>query len=496
MRLRLSISITLSTLLLSPFATFGQLADPIPEPITASDIDIGVEQVASDLTAPNSLTHAGDGSGRLFVSDQIGQIRLIDPDSGLQPTPFLDVSQNLVDLNPGFDERGLLGVAFHPEFAEPGSAGYGRFYTYTSEPADNQAPDFAAPLPAGADADHHSVIREWTMDDTGSDVFDGGSSRELMRIEQPQFNHDGGDLAFGPDGHLYISLGDGGAADDQGPGHSVQGNGQDKSNILGSIARIDPLGSNSANGQYGIPATNPFVGDGDDAVDEIFAYGLRNPFRFSFDRDSGDLIIGDVGQNDIEEVNRIDPDVDNNGVNFGWRVKEGTFLFDDNGNGSGFVTADSVGSPATLNGDPVVDPVAQYDHDEGISVIGGFVYNGSAVPQLDGLYVFGDFALFGQEGPGGIGDSGRLFVADLDQLDPVTGLATIEELLPGDQRLGLTILGFGEDQDGELYILANGVDQATTGSSGVVLRIVPEPTAAALLTLGGAAILGRPRRRH
>ncbi len=209
---------------------------------------------------------------------------------------------------------------------------------------------------------------------------------------------------FGPDKNLYVSLGDGGAANDVADGHTPgTGNGQDTSNVLGTLLRINPDGNNSVNGQYGVPADNPFVGGG--GVAEIYADGFRNPFRFSFDSATGDLIVADVGQNHIEEIDQVV-----SGGNYGWHVKEGTFLFDPN---TGDVTADSPGLPAGL-----LDPVAQYDHDEGIAIVGGFVYHGTAIPELIGKYVFGDFSLgFGAPG-------GRLFYADL-----ATGL--IQELTIG-----------------------------------------------------------------
>ena len=228
-----------------------------------------------------------------------------------------------------------------------------------------------------------------------------------MRVDWPQFNHDGGDLAFGPDGKLYISMGDGGGADDadgqlfvtapprtrlrvEAPivGHQGDGNAQKLNVPLGKILRIDVDGSNSANGQYGIPARQSRSSDRPGAVEEIWAYGFRNPFRFSFDSETGDLFVGDVGQNDIEEVDLIVK-----GGNYGWNRKEGTLFFHINGTPEGFARVRTP-DPRRMTHRDSIDPIAQYDtHHEGHSVIGGFVYHGTALPELRGKYVFGDFSL-------------------------------------------------------------------------------------------------------
>ena len=439
---------------MSPAAA-QSLEDPIPEPIRKGGVHIRLETVATGLTAPNWGVPAPGHSDRLFVVDQPGIVWSVDLESGAKSV-FLDVSDRLVALGafgPGtFDERGLLGLAFHPDYASNGL-----LYTYTSEPVDGPA-DFST-LPVGAIANHQSVVAEWRVSDPEdpSAVVDPGTRRELMRIDEPQFNHNAGALNFGPDGFLYISLGDGGAADDQGVGHSPQGNGQDPSNILGTILRIDPAGSNSANGSYGIPADNPFVGQ-EGFVSEIWAYGFRNPFRFSFDSATGALLVGDVGQNDIEEV-----DVVTRGGNFGWRIKEGSFLFDPNGDDPGFVTERSPGEPQGL-----IDPIAEYDHDEGIAVVGGFVYRGDAIPQLKGRYVFGDFARSFTE-------FGRLFF-----LNPANQIR--EFRIVGQESLGLKLDGFGQAADGELYVLGN-TTGTPFGETGVVLRIDPS---------GGTPRSGRP----
>jgi hypothetical protein len=433
------------------------------------------------------------------VVDQAGEVNLIK-NGTLQAIPYLDTTSLLVPLGGiippfqdpfrDFDERGLLGLAFHPDFSAAGTDGFGKLYTYTSEPVSGPA-DFTVKLEPGEEFDHQSVIREWNVDPTADVItgLPGDISRELMRVDEPQFNHNAGMIAFGPDNELYISFGDGGAGNDDAPGHGLTGNGQNTSNILGSIVRINPLGNNSANGQYGIPADNPFVAS--DELDELFAPGARNPFRFSFDvapggvaeGGTGQLLVADVGQNNIEEVSIV-----GSGDNLGWRLKEGSFFFD-------FATGDVdvnpiPGIPIPPGFDPL-DPIFEYDHDEGISVIGGYVYHGSAIPELEGKYVFGDFTNEGFFTPGG-----RLFVGDLD-----TGV--IEELQIGldDRDLGLFVKGFGQDADGELYVLAGtnlGPFRDDAGQGfGVVLKIVrvPEPAGVSLLLLGSMLLFFRRRDR-
>lgn len=425
------------------------LEDPIPEPIDVGprSREIRLETVVTGLTAPNWGTAVPGCSslrGRLVVTDQDGILWAVTLATG-EKNVLLDVSDRLVSLGvagPGtFDERGLLGVAFHPEFADDGL-----LYTYTSEPVAGDA-DFST-MPEGVSANHQSVVSEWQIPApcTAGSVVDPATRREVLRIDEPQFNHDAGALVFGPDGRLFVSLGDGGAADDQGVGHVPGGNGQDPGNILGTIIRIDPDGSDSANGQYGIPDTNPFV-ETTGFLDEIFAYGFRNPFRFSFDSHTGEMFIADVGQNDVEEIDLGMP-----GGNYGWRIKEGSFCFDANGDDPGFVFECRPGDAP----EELIDPIAEYDHDEGIAVVGGFVYRGERIPPLRGRYVFGDFF---HPGSG----SGRLFYLEKN--------GRIREFPLADREtLGFALLGFGRDADGELYVLANETG-TPFGDTGVVLRV-------------------------
>ncbi|MBM2832210.1 MAG: Glucose/arabinose dehydrogenase, beta-propeller fold [Dehalococcoidia bacterium] len=264
---------------------------------------VGLKLVARGFASPVGLVPSPDNTGRLFVIDQIGTISVLNPDGAVLSEPFLDLRQRMVTLNARYDERGLLGLAFHPGFRQNG-----RLFVYCS-----------APLRAGGPAgwNHTSHISEFKVMASDWNKADPASERIILRVDQPQANHNGGELAFGPDGFLYISLGDGGAANDIGAGHPPMGNGQDVTTLLGSILRIDVDGGNP----YGIPADNPFVGR--DGADEIFAFGLRNPFRMSFDKEGKhELFVGDVGQNLWEEV-----DIMVKGGNYGWNLKEGTNCF-------------------------------------------------------------------------------------------------------------------------------------------------------------------------
>jgi glucose/arabinose dehydrogenase len=432
-------------------AAAAPLADPIPAPIQGG-MPVGLATVATGLAAPNWATFAPGFPDRLFVTDQNGILWAVDLTTGAR-TAFLDVSSRVVPTG----ERGLLGVAFHPAYQSNGLV-----YTYTSEAAAVPV-DF--PLPLGVTPDHVSVITEWLVSQPGDPaaVIDPTSGRTVLSIAQPQANHNGGALTFGPDDRLYVSLGDGGAGDDQGPGHSPQGNGQDPGNLLGAILRIDPDGADSANGQYGVPAENPFFPGGpgpfggpngclDGLCDEIFAFGFRNPFRFSFDAATGDLYAADVGQLFVEEV-----DVVRRGGNYGWPVKEGAFCFDPNGTGPGFVTD----NPDPACGRPdlgLIDPIAQYDHNEGSAIIGGFVYRGSSIPELRGRYIFGDLS------------RGRLFALERwDRLlDGQPGSGVIAELQDRPD-LSFSLFGFGQDASGEIYVLGS------LSGAGVVLKLVPAP---------------------
>ena len=479
------------------------IADAVPlSHIPQGDISIQLTPIATGLAAPDYGISAPGDTNRLFVVEQNGLLRVIQNGS-LLSTPALDiqsrVSPPLVASNPT-DERGFLGLAFHPGFNDPLSPGYRTLYTYSSQPVPvGSTPTY--PTPNGASTAYENVISEWKMSASDPNVVDPTSRRELISFGKNASNHNGGTVAFGPDGYLYLGTGDGGNANDVGASHVPGGNAQNLGVALGKMLRIDPLlptlnagtstDPTSSNGQYRIPTSNPFHGAGQ--VPEIFAYGFRNPYRFAFDSRPGgtnDLIVADVGQNTIEEIDRVTI-----GNNYGWNTKEGTFLFN---SATGAVGANSPGSPANL-----VDPISgtlgtlEYDHNDGISITGGFVYRGSAIPQLFGKYIFGDLALTGS--PTRI--DGRLFYAD-----PTTGQIksfispqfdsdtlpdnTVIPVLPNN----LTVHGFGQDSNGELYAMVT--NTAANGTGGIVYKLtlaVPEP-ATALLAILAIALAGCTKR--
>jgi glucose/arabinose dehydrogenase len=394
-------------------------------PPAAPGLAINPQVVASNLVSPIALTHAGDGSGRLFIADQVGQIWIVDNTGTLLSKPFLDISNKLVTLMPGYDERGLLGLAFHPGYSTNG-----RFFVY-----------YSAPSP---DTNYDSVTRlsEFDVSTNNPNIADTNSERILMTIPQPQFNHKGAQIAFGPDGYLYFGPGDGGA---EGDPHGPFGNGQVLTNYLGKMLRIDV----NSGSPYAVPPDNPFLSV-TGALPEIYAYGLRNPWRFSFDRGgTHQCFVADVGQNLWEEL-----DILRKGGNYGWRILEGNHIFDPT-----VVTALGVNVPA------LDYPIFEYGHGPiGISIIGGFVYRGTNYPAMNGQYVFGDFST-----SFAIPD-GQIYY--LSQTRPGIWELFPFQLWPTNARFGRFIKGFGEDEAGEIYVLSTTI-LGPTGQTGDVRRLAP-----------------------
>ncbi|MDQ4026484.1 MAG: PQQ-dependent sugar dehydrogenase [Actinomycetota bacterium] len=355
--------------------------------LNLDDAAIELRTVVEGLEQPLLVTNARDGSDRQFIVEQVGRIRIVR-DGELLAEPFLDVSEFIT----AGGEQGLLGLAFHPEYRANGRF----FINYT-------------------DLEGDTVVAEYQSDSAEADVASPDSARILLRVDQPYANHNGGALAFGPDGYLYIALGDGGSGGDP------HNNGQRLDTMLGKLLRID-VDSTSGDLAYGIPDDNPFV-DRDGARPEIWAYGLRNPWRFAFDGD--DIWIGDVGQSQLEEINRMP--AARAGLNYGWNVMEGDACYE---------------PPTDCDRDGLVLPVATYTHDEGCSVTGGYVYRGS-ISSLVGAYVFGDYC------------SGTVWAVDASgraEQDPVQLLSTDH-----------SISSFGLDERGELYV---------TDLGGTVLQVV------------------------
>jgi glucose/arabinose dehydrogenase len=440
--------------------------------VEPGDVNIGLEPVADGLTAPVMATHAGDGSERLFVVDQAGMIRIVD-DGVLLPTPFLDLSDEIVELNPAFDERGLLGLAFHPNYPENG-----RFFVRYSAPRAGSEGEPCFDAPRGC---HREVLAEYRVSEEDPNVADP-DGEILLAVDEPQFNHDSGHVAFGPDGLLYFTLGDGGGAHDgladDPPSHGEMGNGQNIETILGSVLRID-VDSEPEDGRgYAIPESNPFAGQSRGAG-EIYAYGFRNPYRFSFDRRTGQLFVADVGQNLFEEVDLVQ-----RGGNYGWVTREGYECFDPFAPTTPPETCADTGPLS----EPLLEPIAAYDHEEGIAIVGGHVYRGDDVPELQGKYVFGDFT------QSFFPASGRLFYLDPSNL--LRGATSASKVAAGGndglvvpkepvrltifelQRNGTAapldqyLLGFGEDEQGELYVLTS-ENTGPSGATGRVWKITP-----------------------
>jgi glucose/arabinose dehydrogenase len=353
-------------------ATPAPETTPAPTGNNLATAKIALKSIAEGLKQPVYVTHAGDDSGRLFVVEKAGRIVLLR-DGVPASAPFLDISDRVGSIG---SEQGLLSVAFHPQFSQNGRL----FVDYTDSNGDTVISRFQA----------------------SGDSADPASEAVLLTIDQPYANHNGGLVLFGPDGDLYIGMGDGGSGGDP------QGNGQNRETLLGKLLRLNVDGDT-----YTIPPDNPWP-NGGEAKPEIWAYGLRNPWRFSFDRATGDMYIADVGQGEYEEINVQRSG--SGGQNYGWNITEGNHCF----------------RSSSCDSNDTVAPIAEYDHSQGCSITGGYIYRGAAFPSLQGLYFYGDYC------------SGRIWA--LSETAP--GSWQERELLKTD----LSISSFGEDQAGEVYL--------------------------------------------
>jgi glucose/arabinose dehydrogenase len=374
--------------------------------------NLALELVADGLNEPIYVTAAPGDSTRLFVMEKAGRVRVI-LNGQLQEQPFVDVSEQVANVS----ERGLLGLAFHPAYATNGL-----FYLHFSSSGANGI------------ATGTGVVAELTVNSADRSLADAASQRQVLLVAQPEPNHNGGEITFGPDGLLYLGFGDGGGGNDQ---HGPIGNGQSLETLLGKLLRIDPTGR-AVNDAYSIPAGNLAEVTGQTALPEIWAYGLRNPWRFSFDACAGDLYLGDVGQNTIEEIDFL-PATTSAGTNFGWRIMEGPNCR----------PGDTVCNAQTQVG--LTLPVDSYGTDVGRSVTGGYVYRGSNVPGLRGTYIYADYV------------SARFFRFRIENGQAVDRQEITDQL--GSEIEG--IASFGTDNTGEMYIAAFG--------PGAVYRITSAP---------------------
>ncbi len=450
----------------------GSSKTKIAQPASDFVPKVSLKLVASDLTGPMVAVSPNDGTKRLFIVDQIGVIKILERSGEVRPDPFLDLRSKLVQLSPGYDERGLLGMAFHPDFKNNG-----RLFVYYSIPLRRGGP---------RGWDHTNRLSELRVSSDPNRV-DADSERVIMEVDWPFANHNGGQIRFGPDGYLYVPMGDGGGANDVGRGHNPDiGNGQDLASYLGKMHRIDVdnKGANNkgvenkgivstGNKPYGIPEDNPFLGN-ESALPEIYAYGLRNAAYASFDPKSGILFVGNAGQELFESIYVIVK-----GGNYGWNIREGTYCFDPDNPRQPPDECRTTG----YRGEPLIGPVVEVGHDVGDVIIGGYVYRGNALPGFFGRYIFGNWVWTDAE----IGN-GTLMVASPPSDWSWKMPSAPDDLTPDDVRMWTIyninvvrgsketikgfIRGFGEDSDGELYIMAS-QRAGPTGKTGKVYKIMP-----------------------
>ena len=472
---------SLAAVVINPFA-------PIRAGITARIehfTTVPATRTAVARTGTQGLKGLNDGSGRLFINDTRG-ILYVTTSAGGTPTPYLDLrGQYGFSNSANATQTGLMSFAFHPNFnKDPAKPGYNVFYTIDTTDVNAGVAGWGVP---GAPANHHDVLREWTVADPAAASATISGMREVMRIAQPFSDHGPGTIAFNPSaaegtsdyGKLYVGLGDGGAVNDP------LGSAQDLTRPFGKILRIDPADPDGAGPlAYTIPADNPFVGQ-QDARGEVWAYGLRNPQHFSWSSD-GRMFISDIGQAQIEEV-----DLGQAGANYGWPVREGSFAHDNSLN--------IYDTPA--NNGLFIDPIAQYDHEEVqrdgisdlVSIGGAFLYEGSMVKALSGKILLTDLV------------SGRMFYFDPTDPASATGsglrelMLTLDDLpttlrtLEGYGSAKRVDLRLGVDSDGEIYMLTKGYGDIYR----FLFTSVPEPASWAMALLGfgavGAALRRRPR---
>ncbi len=361
------------------------------KPAQPTTITLKVQKITDTLEALTDM--AFPGNGEIWVTEQGGKIWPIR-NGKLNNTPIMDLGSKMVKLNNGYEERGLLGITLHPDFKSNK-----KFYVFYSRPSSSKA------------FNHTAVVAEYKLPEAGQVNPDSG--RIILTVDEPDGNHNGGCLKFGPDGYLYISLGDGGGQHDQ---HGAIGNGQNLNTLLGKILRVDV----NTEGTYKVPSDNPFVGK-PNMKPEIWAYGFRNPYRFSFDKVSQQLFAGEVGQDLWEEI-----DIVIKGANYGWKIVEGTHCHNDE---------NKPDSTCDLKG--ITMPINEYSHKVGVSVTGGYVYNGKDLPELKSKYIFADWtgAVFYLQ------KAGDKWSRDSIKLQNIPK--------------NLKITGINEDQDGELYLLTN-----------------------------------------
>jgi CubicO group peptidase (beta-lactamase class C family)/glucose/arabinose dehydrogenase len=356
-------------------------------PETASNVEVEKAFPKLRINRPILVTNAGDGSNRLFVPSQLGTIFVIPNDPSVEePKVFLDIEPRVVYQDKE-NEKGFLGMAFHPKYRENG-----QFFVYYT--------------PKGTPKPNTVMVSRFRVSKDNPDQADPNSEEEILRIEHPFWNHKGGTLAFGPDGYLYIAVGDGGLGGDP------YGNGQNLKTMLGKILRID-VDRTDEGKKYAVPKDNPFVGHDGKALGEIWSYGMRNPWRIAFDRQTGTLWCADVGQDFWEEIDLIVK-----GGNYGWNVREGVHKFGPNG--------------ADPRAD-LIEPIWEYHHETGKSITGGHVYRGKKLPQLAGCYIYADYV------------TGKVWALKYDeQAKAVVANYTISgNIMP--------IMSFGEDEQGEVY---------------------------------------------